>query len=212
MIVVLTGAPGAGKGTQAELLAQRNGFEKISTGDLLRRHAKKRTTIGKKVDSLLSEGRLVPDEILTNLIEDGLKLKTRRDLLLDGYPRNLFQVRELEKITKGNPISSVVHLDVERDELVRRLTSRRICNSCAAIYNAIDNPPKVKGRCDWCDCDLIRRADDVEDKIEVRLDIYERETARILDFYRQEGKLSIVDGNGKAEAVYNHLKGIIGEG
>ncbi|MCX6129067.1 MAG: adenylate kinase [Proteobacteria bacterium] len=207
MIVILTGAPGAGKGTQADLLAQRQGFKKISTGDALRKHIKQGTEIGTKAKTYMAEGKLVPDEVLLGILHFELESAGPMPILLDGYPRNLAQAKALQGIVGGNGISGAVHLDVDQSSLIARISGRRTCSNCGASFHVLTNPSKDGDRCDRCSGELVQRPDDVEDKVRVRLAVYESETRPVLDFYRERGLYHRVDGNGSTEDVYQGLAG-----
>ncbi len=210
MIVVLTGAPGAGKGTQADLLAKRLGFRKISTGDALRRQVKLQTEIGKKADALMSAGRLVSDDVLLEILRTEVGTNSAEKILLDGYPRNVAQAATLKNAMQGvHPVKAAIHLDVERDQLIGRLSGRRVCGKCGATFHVESNPSKVAGVCDVCGSELVRRSDDDPGKVAVRLDVYERDTKPILDFYRREGLYHVVKGDGELETVYGDLAKLV---
>ena len=206
MIIVLTGAPGAGKGTQAQLLAERNGFRKISTGDALRNQIKLGTEVGKKAQTYVKDGKLVPDEVLVKVLAAELGSSSKEKILLDGYPRNVNQAKTLEEIAGDHTIKAAVHLDVDRETLIERISGRRICGNCGANYHFAYSPPKKQGVCDKCAGNLIQRDDDSESKVKVRLDVYEKETRPILDFYRKKNLYHRVDGEGETEQVFQALK------
>lgn len=202
MIIILTGAPGAGKGTQADILAERQSFRKVSTGDALRRHIKDGTPIGKKAQGFMSEGKLVPDDVLLGILQSELEAAGDRPVLLDGYPRNVAQAKALQAIVGHKGIGAVIHLDVDTSLLVQRISGRRTCMNCGASYHVLSSPPKKSGICDRCGFELVQRPDDHEEKVKVRLEIYERETSPILDFYKQAGLYHRVEGSGSTEEVY----------
>jgi len=211
MIVVLTGAPGAGKGTQAELLAQREGFRKVSTGDALRKHVKLGTEIGKVAGAIMERGELVSDEVLFRVLKEELVSSSPQDvILLDGYPRNIGQAKTLESLQDVQPVKAVVQLEVPRAELIARLSGRRVCNSCAATYHQEENPPSKEGVCDKCGGVVSQRADDRSDVVAVRLDVYLRSTAPVVEFYREKGVLRDVSGVGQLESIYKNLREVIG--
>jgi len=211
MIVVLTGAPGAGKGTQAELLAKREGFKKLSTGDALRKHVKLATEIGKVAGAIMERGELVSDDILFRMLkEELLSLNPQEVILLDGYPRNIGQAKTLESLQEVHPVKGVVQLEVPRAELIERLSGRRVCNGCAATYHQEENPPLTAGVCDKCGGAVAQRADDRPDVVAVRLDVYLRSTAPVVDFYRAKGLLKDVSGVGELESIYKNLREVIG--
>ncbi len=209
MIVVLTGAPGAGKGTQADLLAERGGFRKLSTGDALRKHVKAGTDIGKVAGKIMERGELVPDDVLFEILKAELGAG-KGTVLLDGYPRNVSQATTLDGLKATFPITSVVHLDVPREELISRLSGRRVCASCGSTYHVKSGPSKTEGVCDKCGGQLQQRADDNPESVAVRLDVYEKNTRPILDFYEKKGLYRKVPGVGSTEEIFRRLKEVIG--
>jgi adenylate kinase len=207
MIVVLTGAPGAGKGTQADLLAQRNGYRKLSTGDALRKHVKQGTEIGKVAGAIMERGELVPDDVLFKILEKELGQLGMRDVvLLDGYPRNISQAQTLDTLKATQPVKAAIHLDVPRDELISRLSGRRVCGQCGATYHVRENPAKRPDVCDKCGGKLAQRADDKPESVAVRLDVYEKNTRPVLDFYSKRGLYRQIGGQGTPESIYKDLK------
>ena len=210
MIVVLTGAPGAGKGTQADLLAERCGWRKVSTGDALRKHVKLKTKIGQVAGAIMARGELVPDEVLFDVLKEELGTNPSEKMLLDGYPRNVAQAETLESFGRINPIRGAVHLEVGRGELVSRLSGRRVCEKCGATFHVVSSPSKKANKCDRCDGTLVQRPDDAAEKVAVRLDVYERSTRPVLDFYRKKSLYWQVDGEGNTEAIFDRLSESIG--
>ncbi len=208
MIVLLTGAPGAGKGTQADLLVERAGFAKISTGDALRRQVSLGSEIGKRAESIMSIGKLVPDEVLIQVLQAELGRQTRGKILLDGYPRNIAQAETLESLSDTYPIEAVIHLQVADEVLVGRLVERRVCADCGASYHLRFDPPK-DGTCRRCGGAVVQRPDDSEDKVKVRLKVYYDATAPVLDFYERKGLYRRVDGDGPTEVVYQRILGAL---
>ena len=210
MIVVLTGAPGAGKGTQAELLSQRCGYKKLSTGDALRKHVKQGTEIGKIAGAIMERGELVPDDVLFRILKEELgTIGAKEVVLLDGYPRNIPQAETLDTLRATQPVKAAIHLDVAREELISRLSGRRICPNCGATFHVTDHPPKKAGVCDKCGGTLNQRADDKPESVAVRLDVYEKNTRPILDYYGKKGLYKQVKGVGQTEAIYKDLKRVI---
>ncbi len=209
MIVVLTGAPGAGKGTQADLLADRKGFRKLSTGDALRKHVKAGTEIGKIAGKIMEKGELVPDDVLFKILTAELGPNSKEVVLLDGYPRNISQAETLATLKSVHPVKAVIHLDVAREELISRLSGRRVCASCGSTFHVSANPPKMAGICDKCGNTLQQRADDNPESVAVRLDVYEKNTRPILDFYAKQGNYRKVPGVGTTEEIYKRLMAII---
>ena len=211
MIIVFTGAPGAGKGTQADLIQERLSFRKISTGDALRKHVAQGTEIGKKAGAIISEGRLVPNEVLLEVLKEEVGLNAGERILLDGYPRNLAQAEALTFLEEVHPVRGCVHLDVRRDLLIDRLSGRRVCSGCGRSYHLLASPPKQEGVCDHCGAGLIQRSDDNPEKVAVRLDVYDNETKPVLDFFENRGIAHVVDGNLEQEAVYKQVEKVIGQ-
>ncbi len=197
MRLILLGAPGAGKGTIANLLMNEFSIPQISTGDILRSAVRQATEIGKKAEEYMKRGDLVPDTIIMGIMEDRLlQPDCQKGFILDGFPRTIPQADELKKIMARLDITQdiVVNLDVPEDEIIRRLTSRRTCSNpdCQAIYNVISMPPKKEGLCDICGSPLIQRDDETEEAIKNRLETYLEKTAPLIEFYRKEGNLFTV--------------------
>lgn len=211
MIVVLTGAPGAGKGTQADMLSEKLGLRKLSTGDALRKHVKEGTDIGKKAGAIMERGELVPDDVLFNILAAEMKaVPADKIVLLDGYPRNISQAETLETLKDRHPVKAAIHLDVSQAALVERLSGRRVCGSCGATYHVSSNPSKIAGKCDKCSGELTQRKDDKPESVVVRLQVYEKTTRPILDFYEAKGLYKKVDGQGLPSEIYNRLSRLIG--
>lgn len=207
MIVVLTGAPGAGKGTQADLLARREGYRKLSTGDALRKHVKAATEIGLLAGAVMERGELVSDDLLFLILKEELSsISQAETVLLDGYPRNLAQAQALDTLAAIHPVTAAVLLDVPRDELVSRLSGRRVCGGCGTSFHITEQPSKVDGICDRCGGQLGQRPDDKPASVAVRLDVYEKTTRPILEYYRKKGVFREVVGTGEPEVVFQALK------
>lgn len=211
MIIVLTGAPGAGKGTQADLIQERLKFRKISTGDALRKHVSQGTEIGKKAEAIISEGRLVPNDVLLEVLKEEVGLNPDERILLDGYPRNLDQAEALKFLEEVHPVRGCVHLDVDRKLLIERLSGRRVCASCGRSFHLLSSPPKHDGVCDHCGSELTQRSDDHPEKVAVRLDVYKNETTPVLAFFQDKGLAHVVDGNLSQEDVYRQVETVIGK-
>lgn len=193
MNLVLMGPPGAGKGTQGELLAKKLGINTISTGVMLRTAIKEQTEIGKQVDKLIREGKLVPDDIMVKLVQERLqKPDCRNGFILDGFPRTTAQAEALTQ--SGVKIDKVLSLEVDDEVIVERLSSRRECSKCGAPYNVISNKPEKEGVCDKCGGDLIQRADDNPDTIKNRLNVYHTQTEPIKEYYEKLGLLVTAKG------------------
>ncbi len=211
-IIVLIGAPGAGKGTQARLLQERRGIPQISTGDMFREMKTLETPLAREVQEIMASGKLISDEITFKIVQD----RTSRDdcangYILDGYPRTAVQAEQLEALAaEQTKVIQAIEVDVPREELMRRLTGRRSCPVCGEIYNIYSKPPKVEGRCDMHpDAELVHRADDNEESVSTRLATYDELTAPLIDYYEKSGRLSKVEGSGELEEIYSSLDKLI---
>ncbi len=210
-IVVLMGAPGAGKGTQARLIQERLGLPQISTGDMFRAMKDAQTPLAEEVRSILASGRLVPDEVTARVVRERTSSEdTRGGYVLDGFPRTAAQAETLETLAReqGHEITAVF-VDVPAEILEKRMTGRRNCPVCKEIYNIYFKPPKVEGFCDLHpEARLNQRADDNEETIRTRLSTYERETQPLLDYYERTGRLRRVEGTRDPEAIYGDIEKI----
>ncbi len=211
-IVLLIGAPGAGKGTQARLLQEKRGLPQISTGDIFRALSKAETPLAQKLQAILASGQLVSDELVVQLVED----RTAQDdclngYILDGFPRTLEQARKLEDLAVAqNKSLQAILIDIQSDLLQKRLTGRRTCPVCGEIYNIYFKPPQTEGVCDLHpEAKLTQRDDDKEEKVRARLEVYERETAPLIEYYENTGRLQRIDGTQEAEAVYKDLDSLV---
>jgi adenylate kinase len=210
MIIVLMGAPGAGKGTQADLLVERSGYRKISTGDALRKHVKLGTPVGKQAGEIMARGELVPDQVLLQVLKEEIGSNPKEVIILDGYPRNLSQAETLKTVVEGtHPVVGCMHLDVSRQDIVSRLSGRRVCSGCGASFHVTANPPKKEGVCDKCAASLYQRPDDDPKSISVRLDVYDKTTEPVLDYYRKRGLYSKINGGGVTNEIFKELTGAI---
>jgi adenylate kinase len=211
-IVVLIGAPGAGKGTQARLLEERRGIPQISTGDMFREMKKADTPLAREVQEIMASGKLISDDITYRIVrERTAKPDTASTYVLDGYPRTAVQAEQLEKLAKeqGKEIQAI-EVDVPRDELFKRLTGRRSCPVCGEIYNIYSKPPRTDGFCDaHPDTELQHRSDDNEESVRTRLDTYAELTKPLLNYYESTGRLKKVDGTGEIEDIYRQLDGLV---
>lgn len=207
-IIVLIGAPGAGKGTQARLLQERRGISQISTGDMFREMKTLDTPLAKEVQEIMASGKLISDDITYRIVRERTsKSDTAGTYVLDGYPRTAVQAAQLEELAKeqGKEIQAI-EVDVPREELFKRLTGRRKCPVCNEIYNIYSKPPQVEGRCDFHpETELEQRADDSEESVKVRLQTYDVETKPLLDYYKDSNRLVRIDGTGDVEDIYGKI-------
>ena len=211
-IIVLIGAPGAGKGTQARFLEERLGIPQISTGDMFREMKNADTPIAREVQAVMASGKLISDELTFQIVKD----RTAREdctgtYILDGFPRTAIQAGMLEALAdeQDKGISAIL-IDVPLDHLEKRMTGRRSCPVCGEIYNIYFKPPKNENFCDFhTDTKLTHRADDTEEKVKVRLATYEENTKPLLDYYEKSGRLKKVDGTGEIEVIYSELERLI---
>jgi adenylate kinase len=212
MRAILLGPPGCGKGTQAKILIDMYGVPQIATGDILREALKKGTPLGVKAQSYMDKGQLVPDELVIQIIEERLKqADCGSGFILDGFPRTIAQAEALDKTLTGMGLrlEYVFNIEVGDEELVKRLTGRRICRSCGASYHLDFNPPREDGRCDACQGELYQRDDDKEETIRNRLKVYQAQTAPLIDFYQEQKILSSINGVGSIEQITARLKAAV---
>jgi len=203
MKLVVFGPPSAGKGTQAQKLSQKYRIPQVSTGDLLRKAVAEQTPLGKKVKSYLEQGKLGPDDLIVQLINDRVsKPDCRNGYLLDGFPRTMGQAKELEKMTD---IDLVLSIMVDPEILVERAVGRRSCPKDGAVYHVTFNPPKKNLVCDKCGTKLVQRDDDKEETVRNRLKVYQDQTAPLIEYYRKKGKLVDIDGTGGIDAVFERM-------
>lgn len=199
MRLILLGPPGAGKGTQAQVVAKNLGIPHISTGDMFRDAISRGTELGRQAESYLQKGLLVPDAVTVGLVQERLNLPDcRKGFLLDGFPRTVVQARELDSYLEegGNkPLNGVINIEVPYGELKERLTGRRVCSRCGATYHIHHNPPVAGDKCDVCGSDLLQRSDDTEEVVDRRLAVYREQTAPLIDYYSQKGLLINIDGS-----------------
>jgi adenylate kinase len=212
--VIFLGPPGAGKGTQAKQIAESYSVPHLSTGDMFREHVSRGTPLGLRAKPIMERGELVPDDLVLSMVEDRISRPDTADgFILDGFPRTVPQAEKLDEILrrrfKTEPL--VVHFVVDKNQLMRRLTGRRVCGIGGEIYNIYDHPPKVPGRCDRDGGELTQRPDDREEVIAERLAAYERQTRPLVDYYRQQGVLKDVDGMAAPEAVTKNVLGLLAQ-
>ena len=203
------GAPGAGKGTQADTIKHKYPVAHISTGDILRANVKAGTELGKNAKVYMNAGKLVPDEIIIGMVEKRLQEPDCKEgFMLDGFPRTTPQAEALDKLLRklGLALDAVVELDVSDEVVVGRLTNRRGCKSCGEIYNTVSKPTKVDGVCDKCGGPVVQRDDDKEEVIRKRLAVYHSQTAPLIDYYRAQGLLITVDATGGKDIVLKTLE------
>jgi len=206
--IVLIGAPGSGKGTQAKKLVAKYGIPQISTGDLLRAAVAAQTPLGLQAKAAMDAGQLVSDPIVLGMMEERLNDKdTRKGFILDGFPRNLPQAAALDTILNrmGRPLQSAILINVDFDLLIQRITGRRTCRSCGQMYNIYTSPPKMDGHCDLCGGALHHRADDNEDTISNRLRVFETQTEPMVRHYQIQGKLTVIDGSDDINKIFIRL-------
>lgn len=208
MKLVLLGAPGSGKGTQAERLQERFAIPQISTGDMLRAAMAQETALGEKAKEYVNAGALVPDDVILGLVQERLRNHDAvQGFILDGFPRSIPQADGLETWLKGRgeALTRVLKLDVAKKVLIDRMTSRRVCPGCGALYNLMTTPPLAEGRCDRCGSTLVQRDDDLESTVRRRLNVYESSTAPLIDYYDARHLLSIIPGEGDADVVFQRI-------
>jgi adenylate kinase len=204
MYIILLGAPGAGKGTQAVMLVEKFKMVQVASGDLFRKALAQETDLGKKAKVYMEKGQLVPDEITIQMVLERLgEPDVKSGAILDGFPRNIEQAKALDKALakQSKAIDKVINIQVSEKEVLRRLGGRWICRNCQAPYNEVDSPPKAKGVCDKCGGELYQRADDNPATIRKRLEVYLKETSPLIDYYKKAGKLIEIISEGGPEAV-----------
>ena len=208
MNLILLGPPGAGKGTQAQMVVGRYHLPQISTGDILRKAVKDGTPLGKQAKAFMDQGQLVPDEVVIGIIDERLRAPDcNSGFVLDGYPRTIAQAEALQPIlTKmGKSIDHVINIEVDTEELVRRLTGRRTCKNCGTMFHILFHPPKVGEICDRCGGTLYQREDDKEETIRIRLNEYQRQTAPLIRYYQIRNCLRSIQGVGGQEEIFERI-------
>lgn len=208
MRLILLGPPGAGKGTQAKRVIEEFDIPHISTGDIFRKNIKEKTELGQKVEGLLAEGKLVPDELTIEIVWDRLDQEDcKNGFLLDGFPRTIPQAEALDEglAKRGLKLDRVLNIDVDKDSLVKRLSGRRVCPNCGASYHIDNNPPEVEGICDVCQTPVIQREDDKEQTVLDRIKVYDSQTKPLVDFYNKQDLVFTVDGTLPIDEITNKL-------
>lgn len=212
MRIVLLGAPGSGKGTQAKLLVEKYNIPQVSTGDLLRAAESVGSDLGRKAKAAIDAGQLVSDEVVLGIIQERLsKPDAKAGFVLDGFPRNIPQAQALDATLArlGQPLQLALLVDVNREVLTKRITGRRTCSQCGAIYNVYFSPSKPPGKCSKCGGALIQRSDDNEDTVRKRLAVYEEQTAPLMSYYKAQGKLRTVRGVGAINDIFKNITDIV---
>jgi adenylate kinase len=206
--LVLLGAPGSGKGTQAERLSQATGLAHIASGDLFRQAEREGTQLGKIAKSYMGKGLLVPDEVTIKMILEHID-RINQEFMLDGFPRTIQQAQALDKALGEKGIEKAIYIKVSEKELLRRLGGRWICKQCQAPYHLVSSPPKIAGKCDVCGGELYQRADDTVETAQKRLEVYFAQTAPLIDYYRQDGRLVEIEGERTIEEVNRELVALL---
>ena len=213
MKIIMLGAPGAGKGTQAKQIADKYSIPHISTGDIFRANIKNGTDLGKKAKEYMDQGLLVPDELTCDLVMDRIQQDDcKNGFVLDGFPRTIPQAEALDAaLTKiGEKMDYAIDVDVPDENIVSRMSGRRACLDCGATYHIVSLPPKTEGKCDHCSSDLVLRDDDKPETVQKRLTVYHEQTQPLIDYYKNQGILKSVDGTQPMEAVFTAITDILG--
>ncbi len=210
MIVILLGAPGAGKGTQSRLLCEKYGFTHLATGDIFRSEIAAASELGQKAADYVKSGRLVPDSLVTEMVAGRLNINGTK-YLLDGFPRNLQQAQDLDKFLacRKASVTAVIFLNLAHSEAIKRLTSRRVCSKCAEVYNVLTRPPKISGQCDACSGEVVLRDDDSESTAKKRLMVFEELTEPLVAYYKAVRVLAEVDAARGLGEVSSDLSAVI---
>ena len=215
MKIVLLGPPGAGKGTQAKSISNRYSIPHSATGDIFRKNISEETPLGMEAKRYMDNGQLVPDEVTINMVKDRLTWEDcKNGYLLDGFPRTVAQAEALEEFleSRDERLDTALCIEVPKDFILERMTGRRVCLQCGASYHIKFNPPVKPGVCDVCGNEVIQRKDDVEETVKERLDVYERQTQPLIDFYKTKNLLSTVDGTTAINEVFESICELLGSG
>ncbi|WP_132244874.1 adenylate kinase [Marinisporobacter balticus] len=213
MRLILLGPPGAGKGTQASGIIEKFDIPHISTGDIFRKNIKEGTNLGKKAKEYMDQGLLVPDELVVAIVEDRLQQEDcKKGFLLDGFPRTVIQAEQLDKVLDNMNVAldKVINIDVDKSILVERAVGRRICKSCGATFHIQFNPPKEAGVCDKCGEALYQRADDNEETVSKRIEVYLNETQPLIEYYKNKGMIATIDGQQEIDKVFKDVLSSLG--
>lgn len=209
MILILLGPPGAGKGSQAAKIIEEFGVTHISTGDIFRKNIKEETELGKKVKEIIESGALVSDDLTNELVFDRLANENSDSgFMLDGYPRNINQAKALDAWLSDNnkELTSVIYIDASKETLIERISGRRVCKNCGATYHIKNKPPKQEGICDVCGMELVQRPDDNEETALDRIEVYDKQTSPLIEYYEKSGKLNRFNGNLDIDEVYEDVR------
>jgi len=215
LYIVFLGAPGAGKGTQADLVAQKLNLVHVASGDLFRQALEKQTELGIKAKAYMEKGELVPDEITIAMVLERISAPDcKAGIILDGFPRNLEQAEELDKVLEKQSkiIDRAISIKVPEEELVKRLSGRWICRNCQTPYHEVDSPPRIVGKCDKCGGELYQRADDNVETVKNRLGVYFNQTTPLIDYYNRVGKLTEVVGTGTIDEISQRILAVLQQG
>ena len=212
MKIIMLGAPGAGKGTQAKMLSERYGIPHISTGDIFRMNIKNNTELGQKAQGYMDAGQLVPDELVVDLVVDRIKAKDcMKGFILDGFPRTIPQAEALDYAlnNQNEKIDYAINVDVPDENIIKRMSGRRACVGCGATYHLVYNPTKTEGVCDVCGEKLILRDDDKPETVQKRLDVYHEQTQPLIDYYNKKEVILTVDGTQDIDVVYDEITKVL---
>ncbi|MBS6600556.1 MAG: adenylate kinase [Clostridium sp.] len=212
MKIILLGPPGAGKGTQAKSISNKYSIPHISTGDIFRKNISENTPLGIEAKSYMDNGQLVPDEVTINMVKDRLQQEDcKQGYLLDGFPRTVSQAEALQDFldSRNESLDTALLIEVPRDFILERMTGRRVCPSCGASYHIKFNPA-ANGKCELCGSDVVQRKDDTEETVKERLDVYEKQTQPLIDFYKDKNLLSTVDGTQAINKVFESICKVLG--
>nr|WP_205611515.1 MULTISPECIES: adenylate kinase [Clostridium] len=212
--IVLLGPPGAGKGTQAKSISNRYSIPHISTGDIFRKNISENTPLGMEARSYMDKGLLVPDEVTINMVKDRLQEEDcLSGYLLDGFPRTVAQAEALNEFleNRNEQLDTALLIDVPSEFILDRMTGRRVCTSCGASFHIKFNPPTIDGKCNLCGSDIVQRKDDTVETVKERIDVYDKQTQPLIEFYKSKNLLSMVDGTKAIDQVFEDICKLLGE-